>query len=126
MKREIASASFIAARMANAALAAPPLETGVSRELARWRTKSYGDVRYDLALTLRPPVTKLEGRLELRVAVRGKPVELVLEVRSQLLVIALRIAFDARARKRRCERVHHDDEQSSTIVSPGFRLEYVC
>ena len=81
MKREIASAVFVAALMANAALAAPPLEPGVSRELARWRAKTYGDVRYDLALALRSPVTKVEGRLELRVAVRGKPVELVLDWR---------------------------------------------
>jgi len=81
VKRGIARAGFVAALMANAALAAPPLEPGVSRELARWRAKTYGDVRYDLVLALRAPVTRLEGRLELRVAVRGKPVELVLDWR---------------------------------------------
>ena len=82
MKREIAGAVLVATLMANAALAAPPLEPGVSRELARWRAKTYGDVRYDVALALRSPVTKLEGRLELRVAVRGKPVDLVLDWRA--------------------------------------------
>ena len=81
MRQGIASAAFAAALMANTALAAPPLEPGVSRELARWRAQAYGDVRYDLALALRSPVTKLEGRLELRVAVRGKPVDLVLDWR---------------------------------------------
>ncbi|HTO47312.1 MAG TPA: M1 family aminopeptidase [Burkholderiales bacterium] len=81
MKRGIAGAALVATLMANAALAVPPLEPGVSRELARWRAKIYGDVRYDLALTLRPPVTKVEGRLELRLAVRGKPADLVLDWR---------------------------------------------
>ena len=67
--------------MAQAALAAPPLEPGVSRELARWRAQRYHDVRYDVALALAAPVSKVEGKLELRVAVRGKPVDLVLDWR---------------------------------------------
>jgi aminopeptidase N len=68
--------------MAQAALAAPPLEPGVSRELARWRTRVLHDVRYDLALAIRAPVAKVEGKLELRVAIRGKPVDLVLDWRA--------------------------------------------
>ncbi len=68
--------------MATAAVAAPPLEPGVSRELARWRAKVYYDVRYALELSIASPVTKLDGRLELRVAVRGKPVDLVLDWRA--------------------------------------------
>ncbi len=67
--------------VAEAAAAAPPLEPGVSRELARWRTRHYADVRYALELAIAAPVAKLEGKLELRVAVRGKPVDLVLDWR---------------------------------------------
>ena len=78
----IASALLAATiTVASAALAAPPLEPGVSRELARWRTQRYHDVRYELALAIAAPVAKLEGRLELRVAVRGKPVDIVLDWR---------------------------------------------
>jgi aminopeptidase N len=67
--------------VASAALAAPPLEPGVSRELARWRTQRYHDARYELALAIAAPAAKLEGELELRVAVRGRPVDLVLDWR---------------------------------------------
>jgi aminopeptidase N len=66
--------------MADAA-AAPALEPGVSRELARWRATHYGDIRYDLTVAIEAPVSRLRGELELRVAVRGKPVELVLDWR---------------------------------------------
>jgi aminopeptidase N len=66
--------------MADAA-AAPALEPGVSRELARWRGRHYGDVRYALALTFAIPIARIEGTLEVRVAVRGKPVDLVLDWR---------------------------------------------
>jgi len=85
VKRALAGAALAAALMAQAAHAAhaapPPLEPGVARELARWRTKAYGDVRYSLEIALRDPVARLEGRLELRVAVRGRPVDLVLDWR---------------------------------------------
>ena len=82
MKRGIAGAAFVAALMAQSALAAAPLEPGVSRELARARARVLHDVRYELALAVREPVTKLEGTLELRVAVRGRPVDLVLDWRA--------------------------------------------
>ena len=82
MSRGIAGAALLAALMAHSAFASPPLEPGVSRELARWRAARYHDVRYELALAVRQPVTKLEGTLELRVAVRGKPVDLVLDWRA--------------------------------------------
>ncbi len=67
--------------MAEAA-AAPALEPGVSRELARWRAQRYGDVRYALELAIAAPVTRIAGALEIRVAVRGKPVDLVLDWRA--------------------------------------------
>ena len=64
--------------MAEAAAAPAP---GVSRELARWRTAHYGDVRYALNVSIAAPVASLAGELEIRVAVRGKPVDLVLDWR---------------------------------------------
>jgi aminopeptidase N len=67
--------------VAEAAAAAPALEPGVSRDLARWRTRHYGDVRYDLTLSVAAPAVALEGELEVRVAVRGKPLDLVLDWR---------------------------------------------
>ncbi|HSD55033.1 MAG TPA: M1 family aminopeptidase [Burkholderiales bacterium] len=63
------------------ATAAPALEPGVSRELARWRAGHYVDVRYDLRISIAAPAARLDGELELRVAVRGKPVDLVLDWR---------------------------------------------
>jgi aminopeptidase N len=74
--------ALLAAAMAMAeAAAAPALEPGVSRELARWRAAHYGDVRYDLNVSIAAPVASLEGELEIRLAVRGKPVDLVLDWR---------------------------------------------
>jgi aminopeptidase N len=81
VKRGTRSAALVAVLMANVALAAPPLEPGVSRELARWRARTLHDVRYDLALAIPTPVTKVTGKLELRVALRGKRDDLVLDWR---------------------------------------------
>jgi aminopeptidase N len=76
-----AGALLAAAMVVAEATAAPALEPGVSRELARWRAARYGDVRYALNVSIAAPVARLEGSLELRVAVRGKPVDLVLDWR---------------------------------------------
>jgi aminopeptidase N len=76
--------ALLAAAMVMAeAIAAPEpvLVPGVSRELARWRAARYGDVRYELNVSIAAPVASLDGSLELRVAVRGKPVDLVLDWR---------------------------------------------
>jgi aminopeptidase N len=69
--------------MAEAVAAAPEtaLAPGVSRELARWRARHYADVRYGLRLSITAPVAQLEGEIEIRVTVRGKPVDLVLDWR---------------------------------------------
>ena len=67
--------------MSGAALASPPLEPGVSQTLARWRTSHYSDVRYAIDARIAAPVAKLEGSLEIRMGVRGKPVDLVLDWR---------------------------------------------
>ena len=81
MTRRIAGALLVGATVMAQAAAAPPLEPGVSHELARWRAQRYADVRYDLRIAVTAPVEKLAGELELRVAVRGKPVDLVLDWR---------------------------------------------
>ncbi|HSD43008.1 MAG TPA: M1 family aminopeptidase [Burkholderiales bacterium] len=74
--------ALLAAAMVMAeAAAAPALEPGVARDLARWRAARYGDLRYDLNVSIAAPLAHLEGSLELRVAVRGKPVGLVLDWR---------------------------------------------
>ena len=48
----------------------PPIEPGVSQELARWRAAHYSDVRYKLNLTLEKMSTVLKGTMEIRVNVR--------------------------------------------------------
>ena len=52
---------------ANAALAAPGLEPGVSHELAQWRAKNYRDVRYSLAISVSAGATKLVGTAKIEV-----------------------------------------------------------
>src|SRR5688572_18133581 len=48
----------------------PPIEPGVSQELARWRAARYTDVRYKLNLTLEKMSPVLKGTMEIRVNVR--------------------------------------------------------
>jgi aminopeptidase N len=45
----------------------PPIEPGVSHELAIWRAKHYSDVRYKLNLTLEKMSPILKGEIEIRV-----------------------------------------------------------
>src|SRR5688572_9975431 len=45
----------------------PPIEAGVSQELARWRAAFYTDVRYKLTLTLEKMSPVLKGTMEIRV-----------------------------------------------------------
>ena len=47
----------------------PPIDSGVSRELARWRAERYSDVRYKLSLTLEKMSPVLKGTMEIRVKV---------------------------------------------------------
>ena len=44
----------------------PPIEPGVSQELARWRAAHYSDVRYKLNLTLEKMSPVLKGSMEIR------------------------------------------------------------
>ncbi len=48
----------------------PPIEPGVSHELATWRAARYSDVRYKLNLTLEKMSPVLKGTIEVRVKVR--------------------------------------------------------
>src|SRR5215475_3306309 len=79
--RRTRAALLAALTMSGAAHASPPLEPGVSHTLARWRATHYGEVRYAIDARIAAPVSKLEGTLEIRVGVRGKPVALVLDWR---------------------------------------------
>ena len=60
----------------------PPIEPGVSHDLAIWRAAHYSDVRYKLNLTLEKMSPVLKGAIEIRVNVEaatdGKAVALAL------------------------------------------------
>ena len=45
----------------------PPVETGVSQELARWRKANYSDVRYKLNITLEKGAPLMKGEIEIKV-----------------------------------------------------------
>jgi aminopeptidase N len=91
--RSVAALVLAALAVAEAAPAVPPLEPGVSRELGRWRARHYADVRYTLDAAIvsgaqrtegaraTAPLAKLEGALEIRVSLRGDPVDIVLDWR---------------------------------------------
>lgn len=45
----------------------PPIEPGVSQDLAKWRAERYSDIRYKLDLTLEKMSPVLKGRVEVQV-----------------------------------------------------------
>src|SRR5690348_17080868 len=47
----------------------PPIEPGVSQELAQWRAVRYSNVRYKLNLTLEKMSPVLKGTMEIRVTI---------------------------------------------------------
>ncbi|MCC7308371.1 MAG: hypothetical protein IT173_12455 [Acidobacteria bacterium] len=51
----------------------PPIEPGVSLELAKWRAAHYSDARYKLNLTLEKMSPVLKGTIEIRVKLSGPP-----------------------------------------------------
>jgi len=67
------------------AATAPPgayaLEPGVSLDLARWRARHYGNIRYALDITLRPGADRLEGSADIRVTLKALQ-DLVLDWRA--------------------------------------------
>ena len=54
---------------AQSTAAVPPIEPGVSLELAKWRAAHYSDVRYKLNLTLEKMSPVLKGTMEIRLRV---------------------------------------------------------
>ncbi|MCD9185701.1 MAG: ERAP1-like C-terminal domain-containing protein [Pyrinomonadaceae bacterium] len=62
----------------------PPLETGVSQVLAKWRSANYSDVRYKLNITLEKGAPLMTGDIEIRVNLtdEGKQNDLVLDWRT--------------------------------------------
>ncbi len=62
--------------------AMPPLEPGVSLELARWRAKQYRDLRYALRLELVEGSGLLKGNLDIAVKMPRILVDLVLDWRG--------------------------------------------
>ncbi len=51
----------------------PPIEPGVSLELAKWRAAHYSDVRYKLNLTLEKMSPVLKGTIDIRVKLSEPP-----------------------------------------------------
>jgi aminopeptidase N len=62
--------------------ATPPLEPGVSLQLAQWRAKQYRDIRYAVRIELLEGSNQLKGNLEIRVTTAQKPIDLVLDWRG--------------------------------------------
>ena len=62
----------------------PPLETGVSQVLAKWRAANYSDVRYKLNLTLEKGAPLMKGDIEIRVNLtdEGAKNDLILDWRT--------------------------------------------
>lgn len=62
----------------------PPLEAGVSQDLARWRAANYSDVKYKLNITLEKGAPLMKGEIEVSVKLtdEGKQNDLVLDWRT--------------------------------------------
>ncbi len=62
----------------------PPLETGVSQSLAKWRSKNYSDIRYKLNITLEKGAPLMKGEIEIRVNLNeeGAKNDLILDWRT--------------------------------------------
>ncbi len=62
----------------------PPIEAGVSHELAKWRAANYSDVRYKLNITLEKGAPLMKGEIEIRVNLTetGAKNDLILDWRT--------------------------------------------
>jgi aminopeptidase N len=62
----------------------PPLETGVSQTLAKWRAAHYSDVRYKLNITLEKGAPLMKGEIEIRLNIdaEGAKSDLILDWRT--------------------------------------------
>src|SRR5256714_521515 len=93
--------------MANAALAVPGLEPGVSRELALWRAKHYRDVRYALAISVTAGAAKLAGTATVEVTLPGTVPDLVLDWRpSPGAARVAQLRVNGKPAKAKLEREH--------------------
>src|SRR6476646_8613045 len=66
----------------------PPLEPGVSHDLAKWRAANYSDVRYKLNLTLEKMSPVLKGTIEIRVRVEESASRGVGETKAETRPVA--------------------------------------
>jgi aminopeptidase N len=64
------------------AFAHPPIEPGISRELAQWRAQHYLNVRYALRLRLAEREDRVRGSLAIRVTLPARAPDLVLDWRG--------------------------------------------
>jgi aminopeptidase N len=76
--------AFLSMTVSAFAQTAPPIETGVSQTLARWRAANYSDVRYKLNITLEKGAPLMKGDVEIRVKISeaGAKNDLVLDWRT--------------------------------------------
>lgn len=64
------------------ASAQPPVGPGIPRDLARWRTARYRDVRYLIDATIHEPAEHITGRLGIALVLR-RPTDIVLDWRPR-------------------------------------------
>ncbi len=76
--------AFLSMTVSTFAQTAPPIETGVSQTLARWRAANYSDVRYKLNITLEKSAPLMKGEIEIRVKLTeaGAKNDLILDWRT--------------------------------------------
>jgi aminopeptidase N len=74
----------------------PPIENGVSHELAIWRAKHYSDVRYKLNLTLEKMSPILKGEIQLNVKLKIENGELKTKIDSQFSNLNFPLILDWR------------------------------
>src|SRR6267143_1438792 len=98
--------ALTAGLMANAALAVPGLEPGVSRELAQWRAKYYRDVRYTLAISVTAGATKLAGTGTVEVTLAPTVPDLVLDWRPPGAARVAQLRVNGKPAKAKLEREH--------------------
>ncbi|HZF18957.1 MAG TPA: M1 family aminopeptidase [Burkholderiales bacterium] len=92
--------------IANAAAAVPGIEPGVSRELAQWRSKQYGDIRYSLKVLLTPGASLLQGTASIEVSLPKRVPELVLDWRPSPASHLSRLRVNGKRAKVRVDSEH--------------------
>jgi aminopeptidase N len=72
---------FLGLTLASGAAPAARLDPGISKELATWRAKRYGDVRYSLRFEIDADATRLSGTAQIDVTLPSAVPDLVLDWR---------------------------------------------